>query len=572
MFTLPSPNTKLRILEESPSPPTTEGNLSGIPLLLTPGQASTFTAGGEFEMVDAASLDEDVSFLSVALCQCVSDELRAQLQEIDSAMPVDSTFLDVSDDDSLEGRQPRWTEQEWDPAPLAGQNTEANTLALPTSADVSLAPETTSSLAPSTFHGTVEELAADLPKDSAIVNHLIHILRCWRMYPCGKVFHQWRCYTAWRKRLREAYSITSQRQSASILRECLGEWKECVQMCATLANHCDTLSMCFAQRRLSVVFSHWRRRTQCSLERSTVMVKAAEALYAGTLKRQSLLYWREEVSRCRHDRVSLQKMMLWRTKAAFAVWRRCTAARSMMTERTMQAADALSRSTVLACSFAQWKERLLALKRSSEAATGLFQDQRNLTLLSQSFRLWRQRYSLYHKQESSADILRVRCLLRCSISTWRRCHVTRMSLEKEMIVAAKHSTLKNAMKTWKRCFHAKTRASALADQHHSTSVLRASFLHWRERACSSVNHERMKLKTAEDIYQRSAKARCLRQWRKYLIVKEAERQEQCRLLVKRRKASRLKQSFRMWKHQVRYSLCIVHRQNCVCKIFMINLR
>ena len=561
VIAMPSPTSKIRILEESPSPPTAEGSARGTPLLLKPGRLSELTAGYETDDLaepnDAVSLtpdslEEEASFLSVNLCPCVSDEVRAQLHELDSALPLDSSCLDVSEDGSSDDMQPMWTEQEIEPTPQAQQPTEANAVALSTAAAVLPAPgaHSTPPSLPSMAQGLV---SADVPKDSAVVSRLLRILRCWRMYPCGKVFHQWHCYTVWRKRLRGAYNTASEHHTAGILREYLGAWRKHTQTCTALDNHCEVLSVSFAQRQLYVKFTYWRTCTERLLDQSTALGQVAEAHHACTLMRQGLHKWIKETVRRKHDKVSLYKLSLSRTRVAFAVWKQSAVAWSVMTKQTTQAADVLARRIALARGFAQWTERLQMLKRTSETATGVFQNQQNMTLLSQSYHHWQERCALYRKQDSSAHILHIQHTLRRSMSSWRRHCISRKNREKDRIMAADCFTVKSAMEMWKRCLDARIRASVLAGQHRARVVIRTSFHHWREETSSSLSREKMGATTAEKFYQRSIKSRCLRQWRKYLILQEAKRQEQCRLLLKRQRGSRLHRSFRTWRHQVWYS-------------------
>ena len=548
--TLLSPASKLRILEESPSPPIAEGSAKGNPLLLTPGRVSESTAVVGVPELNGSgsltpdSLEEETSFLSVNLCQCVSDDVRTQLQELDSALTLNSSCLEVSDDGSLEGVRLMWMEQELEPAAPVGQPTEANAMDLSTVPGVLQGPGVcVAPLSPSS-------MAHNLPKDSAVVSRLLHILQCWRLYPCGKVFHQWRCYTAWRKRLKEVYDTTSKHHQASVLRVSLGAWRRRVQMCTTLVDRCETMTVSFAQRQLYVKFIYWRRHTQSLLERSSAMGQVAEAHRGCALMRQGFCKWSKEAVRRKYDKATLHKLNLWRTRAAFTAWRRSAAVQNVKVKQATQSADVFSRRNVLSHVFAQWRQHLLALKKTTEAVTGRLQGQHSMTLLSQSYRHWQQRSALNHKRDLSAHDLHMGHVLRQSMSTWRGHCIARMNREKEMIVAADHFTAKSALQMWKRCLHAMVRASVLAGQHHAKVVLRASFNHWRKEASSSLSRGRTRATTAEEFHQRSTKSCYLRQWREYLILQEARRQEQCRLLLKRQRGSRLHRSFRTWTHQV----------------------
>lgn len=550
--TLLSPASKLRILEESPSP-IAEGSAKGNPLLLTPGRVSESAARHEVVGVSALngsgsltpdSLEEETSFLSVNLCQCVGDDVRAQLQELDSALTLNSGCLEVSDNGSLEGVQLMWMEQELEPAAPVGQPTEANAMDLSTVPSVSQVPGVcVAPLSPSS-------MAHNLPKDSAVVSRLLRILQCWRLFPCGKVFHQWRCYTAWRKRLKEIYDTTSKHHQTSILRESLGAWRRRVQMCTTLVDRCEALTVSFAQRQLCMKFIYWRRHTQSLLERSSAMGQVAEAHRGCALMRQGFCKWSEEAVRRKHDKATLHKLNLWRTQAAFTAWRRSATVQSVKMKQATQSADVFSRRTVLSHVFAQWRQRLLALKKTTEAVTGQLQGQHSMTLLSRGYRHWQQRCALNHKRDLSARNLHMGHVLRQSMSTWRRHCIARMNREKEMIVAADRFTAKSALQMWKRCLDARIRASVLAGQHRAKVVFRASFNHWRKEASSSISRGRTRATTAEEFHQRSTKSRYLWQWRKYHILQEAKRKEQCRLLLKRQRGSRLHQSFRTWTHQV----------------------
>lgn len=552
--TLMSPASKLRILEESPSPTIAEGSTRGPPLLVMPEGVSESTAGHEERCVTEwneavsltpDSLEEETSFLSVNLCSCVSNEVRMQLQELDSALPLDSSCLD--DDGVLEGMQPVWTEHEVDLSAVAGRITEANAVALSTIADVSLIPGAHSP--PSIM--TDGPVSVGLPKDSAVVNQLLRILHCWRLYPCGKVFYQWHCYTVWKKRLQKAYNTTSEHHRVEVLREYLGAWKKkCVQMRVSLVNHCEKLSVSFAQRQLHVRFALWRRHTKRLLHRSAAMSRVAEAHRSRTIMRVGLHKWSKEVLRCKQGRVCLRKLNLCRTQVAFAAWRQSAMARSAMTKQSIQAANVFSTRIVLSRGFAQWTERLQALKKTAQTATSQLHNRQNRTLLSRSYRLWKLRCALKRKQDSSAHILNTQHVLRRSMSAWRRHCIARRNKEEEMVVAADRFIKKRAVWMWKRCLHARIKASVFADQHNAKVVLRVSFNHWNKGTSSSLGREKVQATTAEEFHQRSTKSRYLCRWRKYAILQDAKRQEQCRLLLKRQRSSTLRRSFKTWKHQV----------------------
>ena len=552
---LMSPASKLRILEESPSPTIAEGSRStrGTPPLLMLEGGSESTAGHEEGRVSEwneavsltpDSLEEETSFLSVNLCPCVSNEVRMQLQELDSALPLDSSTLD--DDGVLEGMQPVWTEHEVDLSAVTGQITEANAVALSTIADVSLIPGEPSP--PSIM--TKGPVSVGLPKDSAVVNQLLRILHCWRLYPCGKVFYQWHCYAVWKKRLQKAYNTTSEHHRAGVLRKYLGAWKKRVQMCASLDHHCEKLSVSFAQRQLYGRFAHWRRHTKRLLHRSAAMGRVAEAHRGRILMRVGLHKWSKEVLRCKQGRVCLHKLNLRKKRVVFAAWRQSAVAQSATMKQSIQAANVFSTRIVLSCGFAQWTERLLALKKTAETATSQLHDQQNMTLLSRSYRYWKLRCALNHKQDSTAHILNTQHLLRRSMSAWRRHCIARRSEEEKMVVAADRFIAKRALWVWKRCLHARIKASMLADRHNAKVVLRVSFNHWSKGASASLGREKVQATAAEEFHQRSTKSRYLSRWRKYVILQDAKRQEQCRLLLRRQRSSRLRQSFKTWKHQV----------------------
>ena len=546
---LMSPASKLRILEESPSPTIAEGSTRGTPLLLMPEGVTESTAGHEEGCVSEwneavsltpDSLEEETSFLSVNLCPCVSNEVRMQLQELDSALLLDSSCLD--DDGVLEGMQPVWTEHGVDLSAVAGPITEPNAAALSTNAGVSLLPGAHSP--PSVV--TEGPVSLGLPKDSAVVTQLLRILHCWRLYPCGKVFYQWHCYAVWKKRLQKAFNTTSEHHRVGVLRKYLGVWKKRVQMCASLDHHCEKLSVSFAQRQLYVRFAHWRRHTKRLLHRSAAMGRVAEAHRGRILMQVALHKWSKEVLRCKQGRVCLHKLNLRRTRIAFAAWRESAVARSATMKQSIQAANVFSTRIVLSRGFAQWTERLLALKNRS----GQVHNRQKMTLLLRSYRHWKLRCVLNRNQNSSAHILNTQHILRQSMSAWRRHCIARRNKEEQMVVAADRFIARRAVWMWKRCLHARIKASVLADQHNAKVVLRVSFNHWSKGTSVSLGREKVQATTAEEFHQRSTKSRYLHQWRKYVILQDAKRQEQCRLLLRRQRSSRLRRSFKTWKHQV----------------------
>ena len=128
--------------------------------------------------------------------------------------------------------------------------------------------------------------------------------------------------------------------------------------------------------------------------------------------------------------------------------------------------------------------------------------------------------------------------------------MARRKKEEEMVVAADYFIARRAVWRWKKCLHARIKASVLADQHNAKVVLRVSFNHWSKGTSVSLGREKVQATTAEEFHQRSTKSRYLRQWRKYVILQDAERQEQCRLLLRRQRSSRLRRNFKTWKHQV----------------------
>ena len=231
-----SPGSNLRILEESPSPPNSSYSHPYKPSFRSPGRLgalssphsmtlskSSYHSKGlspvrpfrseSFEADETSSilreehssflLSQDVSFISVSLCECLSEELRAELMDLD----LETTERDISEgelDSNVEDTVLVWTQE---------ATSEGNTIQ---SYSVPQSVEHT--------HSLPLPMADQSLLQSSIARKLIGVIHILQQNPCSKILYHWHRYTVWIRRLRSAYKSVVRSRRIRTCRECLVSW------------------------------------------------------------------------------------------------------------------------------------------------------------------------------------------------------------------------------------------------------------------------------------------------------------------------------------------------------------
>ena len=231
-----SPGSKLRILEESPSPPISPHSHSFKLSLSSPGTLGALSSpqnmtlskptcnskglspvrpfcSESFEADETSSilreehsstlLSQDVSFISVSLCECVSEEIRAELMDLD----LETAERDISEgelDSDVEDTVLIWTQE------ATSERNEIQSYSVPQSVEHT--------------HLLPLPMTNESLLQSSIARKLIRVIHILQQNPRSKILYHWHRYTVWIRRLRSAYKSIVRSRRIRTCRECLVSW------------------------------------------------------------------------------------------------------------------------------------------------------------------------------------------------------------------------------------------------------------------------------------------------------------------------------------------------------------
>ena len=298
-----SPGSKLRILEESPSPPNSPhshpfqpslrslGRLGALssPHSMTLSKSSYHSKGlspiwpfrsESFEADETSSilreehssflLSQDVSFISVSLCECVSEELRAELMDLD----LETTERDISEgelDSNVQGTVLIWTQE------ATSERIEIQSYSVPQSVEHT--------------HSLPLPMADQSLLQSFIARKLIRVIHILQQNPCSKILYHWHRYTVWIRRLRSAYKSVVRSRRIRTCRECLVSWIRWHRDSASRHSSMQMMIKYSNQKLLLSVLDHWKEKTEEVQGRRIHSDKKAENQRDSFLLRQVFYRW-----------------------------------------------------------------------------------------------------------------------------------------------------------------------------------------------------------------------------------------------------------------------------------------
>ena len=557
-----SPGSQLRILEESPSPPINTHSHQFKLSLSSPGRLGALSSpqnmtlsqptynskrlspvrpfrSESFEADETSSilreehssilLSQDVSFISVSLCECVSEEIRAELMDLD----LETTERDISEgelESNVEDTVLIWTQE------ATSERNEVQSYSVPQSVEHT--------------HLLPLPMADESLLQSSIARKLIRVIQILQQNPCSKILYHWHRYTVWIRRLRSSYKSIVRSRRIRTCRECLVSWIRWHRDSASRHNSMQTMIKYSNQKLLLSVLDHWKEKTEELHGRRTLSDKKAENHRDSFLLKRVFYGWilcaeREQVS---HKAV--QRLNSRRVAAAFNAWRtKCLAETPEMLQRANEFYFHSSVSGILSL----WKERFFYVQARKMLAVE-FHANRLTATVTVCFKQWQKRCNhLVTRQEGltyeSEEFQRTHLLSR-SVRMWKKVHSLRLKQDEVGRKRANCALLKMALIKWKQAHESREYELSSAVHYYTQQLILVVFQSWRRRYLQVSERADESCSVAVTLSGRTTMTVAFREWRRALVRRESLKMEQMKLLEKRWLIRQCNKAFGTWKLKV----------------------
>ena len=567
-----SPGSKLRILEESPSPPISPHghpfklSLSS-PQNMTLSQP-TYNSKGlspvrpfrskSFEADETSSilreghsstlLSQDVSFISVSLCECVSEEIRAELMDLD----LETTERDISEgelDSDVEDTVLIWTQE------ATSERNEIQSYSVPQSVEHT--------------HLLPLPMANESLLQSSIARKLIRVIHILQRNPHSKILYHWHRYTVWIRRLRSAYKSIVRSRRIRTCRECLVSWIRWHRDSASRHNSMQMMIKYSNQKLLLSVLDHWKEKTEELQGRRNLSNKKAENHRDSFLLKQVFYQWILRAEREQASHKAVQRLNSRRVAAAFNAWRtKCLADTPEMLQRANEFCFRSSVSGILSL----WKERFFYVQARKMLAVEFHMNRLTATVTA-CFKQWQKRCNhSVTRQEGltyeSEEFQRTHLLSR-SVRMWKKVHSLGLKRDEIAQKRANRALLKTALIKWKQAHESREYELSSAVHYYTQQLVLVVFQSWRRRYLQVSERADESCSVAVTFSERTMMTVAFREWRRALARRETLKMEQMKLLEKRWLIRQCNKAFGTWKLKVCclyihiYNTCLHHTHDCM---------
>ena len=488
------------------------------------------------------SLCQEVSFLSVGLCDCIDQAVKKELQDLDDETLVTGDSITSHDGTSHETCDNIRPKSVFESRPLLMRPEAYSNVLL--SDDISKWLPFDSSL-----HLSQNLLA------SPVAQQLVRMIRIWQLYPCGGVFNQWRQFTAWKKRLRSSKMEAFQLHRLTLLRLCFMQWRDAKRKLANFDIQGRDLEEHFQQKQLTRMVLFWKEKCTTFQQVHSIRTQQALSFCNVHLEQKHFFLWKRQTLLqqllSQHNRTQVYNKL----KQAYGSWRTLTVQQQTDKEQLQATIASRQRSQLLLQAFTQWKNHFVKVLQLKDALVHYTVAQ-NERLLAQSFITWHGHYKQkllhYHHQLALAKkAFNLRCMQK-SFFAWR--NSTRVQGGRISRLQTSADNLRNlvvlrrSLHLWKLQNQTERRQHFKSKTYRCNTLVRQAFTIWRRRLHAHLEECSHTIGKAAEFDQQRRLKMALKSWQKLVIIAQSERAERILLLQKKWQKRRLKVYVARW-HQ-----------------------